>query len=669
MKMNHPKSSYPLAIVAVLLAVFFLGAIEAPAITVLAGWESGGLANSGPSPFAPGVAGTGLTITGLTRGSGVGSTTTANVWGGNNWTNAGIADSESQAINGNKFATFAVAPQVNYTVSFSAVDKFFYSHSGTGPGSGMFQYSLDGVNFNDVQPLTYAASGSVTIDLSGISDLQNVAFGTTVTFRIVNWGATGTSGTWYIPNGNSSGSDFEIVGTIVQIPTGLPPSNLVVTPANVTTNAGGTVNFTVTANGDLPTYSWYAEPLGQSNVISDTNLISTAGATLTLANVSAINTANYQVVLANSAGSATSSVVKLTVLDPGIAVQPGNMTNVLNDLDTFTATAVSSAQCELLWYYNGVMVTNSIFNALSNSMTIFVTNNPAATNLAGYFLVASNQYGMVTSAVVTANIVKTPPVEITRWDFNVTNNYTATNPLASIGNGTAFAVPTPQVTNFTFAPGALFDPSQLAPGATNQGWTLSGFASTATNKTAGFQFNVSTVGYTNLMLTWTERHSATGSKYMRVQYTTNGTDFIDGDVITVSAVAYQFYTSDLSAKPGVNNNPNFGVRLVAEYENTATGDTVTNYAGATSGFGASGTIRVDLMTIFGSMGSVVPVPIPLSIRQAGTNVVLTWSDPGALFSLQAAPQLNATFNTVSGAASPYTNALTGKQQYFRLKSN
>jgi uncharacterized repeat protein (TIGR03803 family) len=63
-----------------------------------------------------------------------------------------------------------------------------------------------------------------------------------------------------------------------------------------------------------------------------------------------------------------------------------------------------------------------------------------------------------------------------------------------------------------------------------------------------------------------------------------------------------------------------------------------------------------------------PESIPLWISaDANNDVVLTWTN--AVFSLQSAPDLNSTFTNVPGAASPYTNVITGPQQYFRLIAN
>ena len=59
--------------------------------------------------------------------------------------------------------------------------------------------------------------------------------------------------------------------------------------------------------------------------------------------------------------------------------------------------------------------------------------------------------------------------------------------------------------------------------------------------------------------------------------------------------------------------------------------------------------------------------IPLTIRQSGTNVVLTWTN--SAFGLQAAPAVIGAYINIPGAASPYTNAITGSQQFFRLIAN
>jgi uncharacterized repeat protein (TIGR03803 family) len=71
----------------------------------------------------------------------------------------------------------------------------------------------------------------------------------------------------------------------------------------------------------------------------------------------------------------------------------------------------------------------------------------------------------------------------------------------------------------------------------------------------------------------------------------------------------------------------------------------------------------------GGTGTVfaIDLAIPLNIKAAHGNVVLSWSDP--TFSLQAAPTAAGDFTNVAGAASPYTNAVKGKAEFFRLQSD
>jgi subtilase family serine protease len=66
---------------------------------------------------------------------------------------------------------------------------------------------------------------------------------------------------------------------------------------------------------------------------------------------------------------------------------------------------------------------------------------------------------------------------------------------------------------------------------------------------------------------------------------------------------------------------------------------------------------------------VTLAPIALNLQLASNAVVLSWNDPASAFTLQAAPSLTAVFTNVPGAASPFTTAISGAQQYFRLKSN
>ncbi len=209
-----------IAVLFAAISVLTLGAKPSSA-SVLAGWDvstlPGGANNWGPSPYAATTSDPNLTVGGLTRGSGVGTSGTAagSAWGGNTW-NTG---SEAAAISASEYVTFTVTANPGYQVTFSTISIFNYRRSGTGPTTGVLQYQIGTGPFVDIQTVNYGNSSSTqTGSLGGIalpSALQNVAPGTVVTLRIVNYGGTSTAGTWYIYSSPSTtASDFEISGTV-----------------------------------------------------------------------------------------------------------------------------------------------------------------------------------------------------------------------------------------------------------------------------------------------------------------------------------------------------------------------------------------------------------------------------------------------------------------------
>ena len=72
----------------------------------------------------------------------------------------------------------------------------------------------------------------------------------------------------------------------------------------------------------------------------------------------------------------------------------------------------------------------------------------------------------------------------------------------------------------------------------------------------------------------------------------------------------------------------------------------------------------DYVTI--KYSSSVPPP-RLDFQLLSNELVLSWTNAG--FTLQSAPAITGTFTNLPGATSPYTNALTGPQLFFRLRGN
>jgi len=192
--------------------------------STIAVWDfdplTGGSNNFGPSPYGATTTSSNVTVGGLTRGSGVGTTSgsgAANAWGGNDCMNTSL----SNAISGNDFITFTLTGNTGYMLSISGIAAYNVRRSNTGPTTGQWQYQVGSGSFTNIgSAITWgtitnsAGNPQTAIDLSGISALQDVPSGTTITFRLVIWGGTGSSGTWYLndPSG-TSGDDFIIQGT------------------------------------------------------------------------------------------------------------------------------------------------------------------------------------------------------------------------------------------------------------------------------------------------------------------------------------------------------------------------------------------------------------------------------------------------------------------------
>ena len=164
-------------------------------------------------------------------------------------------------------------------------------------------------------------------------------------------------------------------------------------------------------------------------------------------------------------------------------------------------------------------------------------------------------------------------------------------------------------TTYTYASGY-----PNAPIGENQAVNLAGYpASSANPETAGFSIAVSTAGYSDISLSWHQRNSNTGANRMRLKYTIDGETWLDFDAtdenasntnITVNPTQdrgfdngmfihnsgndWFFRTADFTGMAGVDDNPDFAIRLVTAFP---TGE--TSYVGCGGNYGSAGTTRFD----------------------------------------------------------------------------
>jgi hypothetical protein len=189
---------------------------------IIAAWDmnslAGGSNNFGPSPYTATVVSSNAAVGGLTRGSGVSSTgaAAARGWGGLGWNNVTPAAN----ISANKFITCTVKANAGYSMNLGAISPIDYRRSATGATNGLLQYSKDGVNFTDITTLNFTSTSSSggsagQVNLSSILALQNIPSATTVTLRLVPYGASSSAGTFYLFDvANTTDNDFAITGNL-----------------------------------------------------------------------------------------------------------------------------------------------------------------------------------------------------------------------------------------------------------------------------------------------------------------------------------------------------------------------------------------------------------------------------------------------------------------------
>jgi len=218
----------------------------------------------------------------LTRGSGAGASSASNSFRTTGFQNNGISTANTD------YFEWSVASADGSSLFLSSLDARF---AGTGtfralPGvSAQFAYSLDGQNFTLIgSPFSLTADTAMpTIDLTGISALQDLDSDSTVTFRYYASGQT-TTGGWGFnsPSASEANDGLKVTGFAgATTPTG--SGTLGISEAGTATFSGNIVNnneATLTAAaGGTATFS--------GAVSGDGTLNKTGAGTVTLSGASA----------------------------------------------------------------------------------------------------------------------------------------------------------------------------------------------------------------------------------------------------------------------------------------------------------------------------------------------------------------------------------------------
>lgn len=489
----------------------------------------------------------------------------------------------------------------------------------------------------------------------------------------------------------------------------LPPS-ISTAPVSETVYAGQTAQFSVQADGSTPLYyQWYngtnAVPDATNDAYSFVATPQNSGSSFT-------------VVITNFVGSITSAPVTLTV-----------STSILIDADvtSITRNVGSSAAFEVVaegaqpltyqWYSGGGTPISGATNNL-----LWLTNVQASANGTGYYVEVNNPYTSMPSSTATLTVQARPvnvpitgyakvvvsdgPVAYWRldepsgstnavdavgsfdgaylpgngsFDFDaMTGIPNSTNGAIGITNGATVSIPYAIEIN---TPGAFsvegwFQATSLPANANDYRTPISSMSNpygagpngwlvyqTAGNNWSWWPYNGY---YGSVQLTDNNPIVVNQWYYLTLVYDgTTFTFYVDGVAQASGTDSGFVQNGDVPAQAGSSGYYNYNYQDNNGNAFTGSYPTVLGWR-SDAGFNPfEGTI--DEVAVYNKPLTLQQIQnhflntTHLTASTSGNNILISWSTG----TLQSAPAVNGPYTNITGATSPYTNALSGAQLFFR----
>ena len=265
---------------------------------------------------------------------------------------------------------------------------------------------------------------------SALADSNNILSGATSNVLSITGAQSTDQGFYIVVINNAFDSATSKVASLTII---APPAitAFTVNPTNGAVPLGSNATISVTASGASPlTYQWsfFAQTNSATNTLSNGGNVSGATSNiLSITNFQPANDGNYFVIVANSAGSATSLVASLTTTIPSNSppiITSSNLTpangavlQFSNATINVTVVSPSNAPVGYQWFFvqtnttttntltdNPANFPGNIIGSTSNLLTITNFDFQVPQNEGIYFVVVTNAFGSTTSRVFTLTL-------------------------------------------------------------------------------------------------------------------------------------------------------------------------------------------------------------------------------------------------------------------------